>query len=143
MPAPPPPNPRSFRCPGFISSPRQWNGATCLQLQPRSSGVQSSKTSLQCHLLCFDMLTREREEGSRVNKNFDFSVAHMRKISLLAALPLSFNFCRVKLLENGQTVHMHNVHKHSIPSHSSPLATEPTSHTCTHTHTPRGPVVLA
>lgn len=86
------------------------------------------------------MVIQEREEGSRVNKNSDFSVAHMIMITSLAALPLSFNFCRVKLLENGQAVHMHNVHRHSIPSHSSPLAAEPPT---THTHTPRGPVVIA
>lgn len=43
------------------------------------------------------MLTQEREEGSRVNKNSDFSVAHMIMITLLAMLPQSFNFCCVKL----------------------------------------------
>lgn len=86
------------------------------------------------------MLTQERQEGSRVNKNSDFSVPHMIMITLLAMLPLSFNFCCVKLLENGQAVHMHNVHRHSIPSHSSPLAAEPPPHTPTH---PGGLVVIA
>lgn len=77
------------------------------------------------------MLSQEGAEGSRVNKSFDFSVAHMIEISCLAALPLSFNFGRVKLLENGQMVHMHNVHRHSIPhthllSPQNPLLTHAT-----------------
>lgn len=65
----------------LASLPCHWNGATCLQLYLWSSQVRSS--SFACHLPHFDMLNQKRETDSRLNKSFDFSMAHMIKINLL------------------------------------------------------------
>lgn len=79
------PLPHSYRCPVFIASSSQWSGATCLQLYPRSSPVQSARvgelSSMSSPLLWY--ANQQREKGSRVNKSFDFSMAHMTKINLL------------------------------------------------------------
>lgn len=73
----PPPTPLG----ALASLPWHWNGATCLQLYLWSSQVRSS--SFACHLPHFDMLNQKREKDSRLNKSFDFSMAHMIKINLL------------------------------------------------------------